>query len=230
MTITFNNTYKARQPETVKYALLRVHRRALSNEEILGLSEKCDFSHLELRLYTTLGSNDKGEQIVVLKQTMDLNLTIEKLSQSEWYSFNNFTEMYRSDVESPTLSKQHQLVMLRLSIAESESCPGISPSLLGFTSASGTESELIGFSKDELQASPFTSNLITNLSLMYKKRRRRQAEVQVGDGSGTVDTTTVKFDNVTNVTTSRPEEQKTLDDIKRDRCQLYSHTVSNNSQ
>ena len=154
-----------------------------------------------------------------------MNLTEEQLSQSEWFSFNNFTEMYRTDVENPNYNKQ-QLVTVRLSIAETTSCPGISPSLLGFTSESGTESELVGFAKNELQSSQQTASMINSLSMMYKRKRRQAAEVSVPEGSGHIDTTDVKFDNVSNLTTSTPEEQNTLNKMKTERCQLYSHRVS----
>lgn len=226
LTITFNTSYKMRQPEVIRYALLRIHRRALSEEEIASLSTKCDFSNIELRLYTTLGTNDKGEQIVVLKQSVELNLTSEQLSESAWYTLQNFTDMYRTDVESPFPNK-HQLVTLRLSISDTDTCSGISPSLLGFTSVSGTEAELIGFSKNDIQASPFTSKMITSLSAMYKRRKR-----QVVEGSGTVDRTEVNFDsvNASNITTSKPVGQLTLEEMKAERCQLYSHTVSNHCQ
>ena len=225
LAITFNVTYKMRQPEIIRYALMRIHRRALSSEEITSLSQKCDFSHLELRIYTILDSNDKGEQIVVLKQTRDLNFTAEQLAESEWYSFYNFTDMYKADIESPVPNKQ-QLVMVRLSIGDTEACRGVSPSHLGFTSAVGTESELIGFTKNDIQAAPFTSKMITTLSAMYKRKRREAVEVQQGDGSGNIDHTEVKFDNITNVTTSQPEDKLTLKEMKEKRCQLYSHTVS----
>ena len=203
---------------------MRIHRRALSSVEIESLGQKCDFSHLELRVYTILDSNDKGEQIVVLKQTRDLNLTAEQLAQSEWYSFYNFTDMYKADVESPVPNK-HQLVMVRLSISDTDTCPGISPSHLGFTSAQGTESELIGFTKNDIQGAPFTSKIITSLSAMYRRKREVQKQ---GEGSGSIDHTDVKFENIsTNVTTSQPEDKLTLDEMKKNRCQLYSHTVSN---
>lgn len=222
LSITFNTSYKTRQPEIIRYALLRIHRRALSNEEITSLGQKCDFSNIELRLYTTLGTNDKGEQVVVLKQSVGLNLTSEQLSESMWYTLQNFTEMYRTDVDSPFRNK-HQLVTLRLSIGDTEACSGISPSLLGFTSVSGTEAELIGFSKNEIQASPFTSKMITSLSAMYKRRKRLAEE-----GSGGVDKTAVNFDsvNASNVTTSKPLGQIPLEYIMTNRCQIYSHTVS----
>ena len=200
-----------------------MHRRALTDEDIADLSQKCDFSHLELRLYTTMGTNNKEEQIVVLKQTMSLNFTAEQLLESQWYSFNNFTEMYKADVENPQPNKE-QLVMVRLSIAETQACPGISPSHLGFTSAQGMEAELVGFSKNDFQSSPSSSRIINTLSAMYKRRRRQAIEVE--DGSGTLDTTDVKFDNLTNITTSKPEEKKSLDEMKAERCQLYGHTVS----
>ena len=203
---------------------MRIHRRALSSVEIQSLSQKCDFSHLELRVYTTLDSNDiKDEQIVVLKQTRDLNLTVEQLAEPEWYSFYNFTDMYKADVESPVTNKQ-QVVMVRLSIGDSETCPGISPAHLGFTSAQGTESELIGFTKNDIQGAPFTSKIITTLSAMYRRKREVQ---QQGEGSGSIDHTNVKFENITtNVTTSKPEDRLTLDEMRKSRCQLYSHTVS----
>lgn len=202
-----------------------MHRRALLDEEIASLSQKCDFSHLELRLYTTLGTNDKGEQIVVLKQTMDLNFTAEQLLESQWYSFKNFTDMYKADLENPQPNKE-QLVMVRVSIAETQSCPGISPSHLGFTSARGTEAELVGFSKNDIQNAPLTARIINSLSAMYKRRRRQATEVRAEDGSGTVDTTHVNLDNLTNITTSKPEEIRTVTEMKARRCQLYSHTVS----
>lgn len=212
-----------RQPEVIRYALMRIHRRALSSVEIDSLSQKCDFSHLELRVYTILDSNDKGEQIVVLKQTRDLNLTAEQLAEPEWYSFYNFTDMYKADVESPVPNK-HQLVMVRLSIGDTEACPGISPSHLGFTSAQGTESELIGFTKNDIQGAPFTSKIITSLSAMYRRKREVQKQ---GEGSGSIDHTDVKFENIsTNVTTSQPEDKLTLDEMRKNRCQLYGHTVS----
>lgn len=214
-----------RQPEVIRYALMRLHRRALSSVEIENLNEKCDFSHLELRVYTTLANNDKGEQIVVLKQTRDLNLTSEQLAKPEWYSFYNFTDMYKADVESPVPNKQ-QLVMMRLSIGDTDACPGISPSHLGFTSAPGTESELIGFTKNDIQGAPFTSKIITSLSAMYRRKRDVQQQQQ-GEGSGTIDHTDVKFENMsTNVTTSKPESKLTLEEMRSKRCQLYSHTVS----
>lgn len=225
LTITFNTTYKLRQPEVIRYALLRVHRRALTGEDITDLRQKCNFSHLELRLYTTLGTTNKGEQIVVLKQTMSLNFTAEQLLESQWYSFNNFTEMYRADVENPQPNKE-QLVMVRLSIAETPACPEISPSHLGFTSAHGMEAELVGFSKNDFQSSPLSSRIINTLSAVYKRRRRQTTEVKSEDGSGTLDTTDVNFDNVTNITTSKPEERKTLLEMKSERCQLYTHIVS----
>jgi hypothetical protein len=214
-----------RQPEIIRYALMRIHRRALSSVEIESLSQKCDFSHLDLRVYTILDSNDKGEQIVVLKQTRGLNLTSELLAEPEWYSFYNFTDMYKADVESPTPNKQ-QLVTVRLSIGDNEACPGISPSHLGFTSAQGTESELIGFTKNDIQGTPFTSKIITTLSAMYRRKRDVQQQQQ-GEGSGSIDHTDVKFENIsTNVTTSRPESKLTLDEMRANRCQIYSHTVS----
>ncbi len=204
---------------------MRIHRRALSSVEIESLSQKCDFSHLELRVYTILDSNDKGEQIVVLKQTRGLNLTSEKLAEPEWYSFYNFTDMYKADVESPVPNKQ-QLVTVRLSIGNDEACPGISPSHLGFTSAQGTESELIGFTKNDIQGTPFTSKIITSLSAMYRRKRDVQQQHQ-GSGSGSIDHTDVKFENMsTNVTTSKPESKLTLEEMRANRCQIYSHTVS----
>lgn len=205
------------------------------SEEIEHLRQKCDFSHLELRLYTTLGSNDKGDQIVILKQTRDLNFTMEQLLVSEWYSFFNFTEMYKTDVENPMANKQ-KMVMMRLSISDSESCSGISPSLLGFTTSSGNEAELIGFTKNHIQDSPFTSRMINHLAAMYRKRRQATAVMEGSGtvdktgtrtmGSKTVDNTEVNFDNITNITTSKPEEQRSLDEMREERCQLYSHTVS----
>lgn len=224
LAINFNITYRMRQPEVIRYALMRIHRRALSDVEIESLNQKCDFSHLELRVYTILDSNDKGEQIVVLKQTRDLNLTVEQLAEPEWYSFYNFTDMYKSDVESPVPNKQ-QLVMVRLSIGDSEACPGVSPAHLGFTSAPGTESELIGFTKNDIQGAPFTSKIITTLSAMY--RRKREVQQQGEQGSGSIDHTDVKFENIsTNVTTSKPESRLTLEEMRSKRCQLYSHIVS----
>ena len=202
-----------------------MHRRALTADDITELGQKCNFSHLELRLYTTLRTNSKGEQIVVLKQTMGLNFTAEQLSESQWYSFNNFTELYKADIENPQSNKE-QLVMVRLSIAETPACPGISPSHLGFTSANGMEAELVGFSKNDFQSSPLSSRIIHTLSAVYKRRRRQTTEVRYEDGSGTLDTTDVNFDNLTNITTSKPEERRTLLEMKSERCQLYSHTVS----
>ena len=214
-----------RQPEIIRYALMRIHRRALSRVELDSLSQKCNFSHLKLRIYTTLDSTDKGEQIVVLKQTRDLNFTADQLAEPEWYSFYNFTDMYKADVESPVPNKQ-QLVMVRLSIGDTDACPGISPSHLGFTSAQGTESELIGFTKNDVQGAPFTSKIITSLSAMYRRKRDIQQQ-QGGEGSGTIDHTDVKFENMsTNVTTSQPESKLTLNDMRKSRCQLYSHRVS----
>ena len=224
LAISFNITYRMRQPEIIRYALMRIHRRALSSVEIESLIQKCDFSHLELRVYTILDSNDKGEQIVVLKQSRSLNLTAEQLAKPEWYSFYTFTDMYKADVESPVPNKQ-QLVMVRLSIGDSEACPGISPSHLGFTSAQGTESELIGFTKNDVQGTPFTSKIITTLSAMYRRRRDVQQQQQ-GEGSG-IDHTDVKFENIsTNVTTSKPESKLTLQEMRTNRCQIYSHIVS----
>lgn len=224
LAINFNITYRMRQPEVIRYALMRIHRKALSSVEIQSLNQKCDFSHLELRVYTILDSNDKGEQVVVLKQTRDLNLTAEQLAESEWYSFYNFTDMYKADIESPVPNKQ-QLVMVRLSIGDSEACPGISPAHLGFTSAQGTESELIGFTKNDIQEAPLTSKIITSLSAMY--RRKRDAQQQGDAGSGSIDHTDVKFDNIsTNVTTSKPESRLTLEEMRSKRCRLYSHTIS----
>ena len=156
---------------------------------------------------------------------MNLNFTAEQLSESQWYSFKNFTEMYKTDLENPRPNKE-QIVMVRLSIAETQSCPGISPSHLGFTSAQGTEAEFVGFSKNDFQSTPLASRIINTLSAVYKRRRRQATEVKLEDGSGTVDTTDVNFDNLTNITTSKPEEKKTLLEMKTERCQLYSHTVS----
>lgn len=202
--------------------MMRIHRRALSSQEIQSLRHKCDFSHLELRVYTILDNNDKGEQIVILKQTRELNLSDELLAQPAWYTFDNFTDVYKADVET-TVSGKEPLVTVRLSIGDTETCQGVTAAHLGFTSASGTESELIAFSKSDMQSSPFTSQIIPTLSAVYKRKKRSVNP----DSSGMIDNTDVKFDNISvNITTQRPEGQPTLDNMKRQRCQLYSHTVS----
>ena len=204
------------QQEAVRYAMFRLHKQPLSEEQKQDVESKCDITGLKLQLYTAMKVSGQEEEVVTLKESIPLEANT--LLRGSWFSFHNLTDVYSTQYTALTeKTKTTNYHTFSLRVAIGGLCSElVSPSLLGFKSVAGFEPQLIGFAKNDIQDGILGSKVFSQIARSQVQRRRRQA---VEGGSGDLPT---PIDGVQ--PTSRPPQ--TVDEYQSARCRLYRYNVS----
>ena len=179
-------------------AILRVHRKALSQDQVDALDSECDFSNLKILLYSTQPQLDENKEIVILEK--DLPFSTDSLIEDKWLEFPNITRI---------LATRATNNFLTLRLAMGGSCPNVSLDKFGISiTQSEYQPELITYAKSEND--PWASKL-------EKVLQRKKREAEALNINETTDTPTVE--------SSRPT---TIADYQAAKCQIHDFNVSNN--
>lgn len=134
----------------------------------------------------------------------------------EWVEFHNLTKLYKLLLE--TAHKKEVRVLQTRFVVSSQSCPGLSPSRLGFGSVSENRTQFMGFEEDQ-DRDQFRFSRVMSLIAKAHVRSRRQVTYL---NSVTEAPTTASTPSPLSTSTplANPE------DYNQRRCQLYHHEIN----
>lgn len=214
----FNTTCSVKSSEVLHCADLRIYKEALNEEQLRDLKNSCnnDLSNIRLQLYVKINTTIGAEDVMWLLQ--NTTLTREQLTQSKWFVFHNITDAYIRSLEDPEAPHYHSMF---LGLALGGSCTGVSPSLLGFSSKSGKESLIVGFSKSGGITSEEARKAFSLLAEARRQQRsRRQAEDVSTTNASATNTSTANDSSLSNSTS------ETTLNFTTQTCRLHPYTVS----
>ena len=216
----FNTTCSVKSSEVLHCADLRIYKEALNEEQLRDLKNSCndDLSNIRLQLYVKINTTTGADDVMWLLQ--NTTLPSEQLTQSKWFVFHNITDAYIRSLEDPEAPHYHSM---SLGLALGGSCTGVSPSLLGFSSKSGKESLIVGFSK---------SGGITGeearkaFSLLAEARQRQRSRRQAAEDVSTTDAPATNTSTANDSSLSNSTSETTLTNFTTQTCRLHPYTVS----
>lgn len=215
----FNTTCSVKSSETLHCADLRIYKEALNEDQLRDLKNSCnnDLSDIHLQLYVKINTTTAAEDVMWLLQ--NTTLPHEQLTQSKWFVFSNITDAYIRSLEDPESPHYHSM---SLGLALGGSCSGVSPSLLGFSSKSGKESLIVGFSK----SGGITSEEARKaFSLLAEARQQQRSRRQAVDAS-TTEAPTTNSSTSNDSTLSNSTTETTVSNFTTQTCRLHPYTVS----
>lgn len=185
--ISFNVSHTTGQMDIVRYALLRVYRRAVSPDQWTTLLHSCsnNMSDLKLQLYTQ--TSTRGEAALFSLRAVQ-SLSDTDFTREGWVEFLNITRLYRSLVDSMLNESGEmystRLLRTRLVLSGEGGCSGnLSLQDLGFGSVSYEHrAQLVGLVESKLQKSFKFSRVV--LAVMEDKVRNRREATEETVGSG----------------------------------------------
>ena len=170
--LKFNMSMVGRTKEHVRYAYIRIAKKALGTSEMDAIKNTCDLkSGVELQLYTRVNitENSLGVFSILTKTT----ISEQDLLDEQWVEFGDITRQFKGWMDNSLF-----MDVLEMRVVVGGSCYNqLQPQQLGIEENLDNGAYMVTFSKNEVSNEKIISVGMAELAAQAPMRRRKRQDV-----------------------------------------------------
>ena len=210
LTVNYNMSMMGRTKEDIRYAYIRIPKRALTTDELLNIKSKCNVdSGVPLQLFVQVNTTNGSQDVMSLESTAKLQE--HDVGQEKWVEFSDITHRFGEWLEESVSSTDFEIAHTRIIVGSGDCYNRLNPTELGFGETIKGSPYIVVFAKsDDSEEAIIKAGLTELAAEATANRNKRQVDGAQGENSGD---TTLPLPSFNSSQYSDP-------------CRLYSHSVS----
>ena len=210
LTVNYNMSMMRRTKENIRYAFIRIPKRALTTDELVSIKGQCDVdSGLQLQLYVQVNTTNGSQDVMSLESTT--KLSGQDIGEEKWVEFSDITHRFEEWLEESVTLTDFEVAHTRIIVGSGDCYNHLNPTELGFGETTKGGPYIVVFAKsDDSEEAIIKAGLTELAAEATANRNKRQVDSAQSENSGDTTLPLPSFNT----------------SLYSDPCRLYSHSVS----